>query len=188
GVDRHLLAQSPAGGGVGRLARARVSAAAVGPEPTAVILPGRPPLQKHLARRVEEEHREGAVQNTPLVRVKLAGGPDRRVTLVHEDDALLRLIHVSPVARGYQISTRSSGGRYIPSPGSTPKASWNSCRLRRTPFTLNSPGEWGSVSRRWRSASSRNSVRQICAHPRKNRWSPVRPPITGASRPPSERR
>src|SRR3712207_8455982 len=43
------------------------------------------------------------------------------------------------------------------------------------------PGECGSDSRRWRRASSRNFGRQICAQPRKTRWSPSSPSLTGRS-------
>src|SRR5439155_1552150 len=49
------------------------------------------------------------------------------------------------------------------------------------------PGECGFVASIWRSWSSRWSVRQTCAHPRNTRCSPVKPSMTGAGCPSSDR-
>jgi len=57
--------------------------------------------------------------------------------------------------RRYQISTRSSGGSHMSSPGWTPKASTKGSMFRSTPFVRYSLGEWLSVSRRLRSSASR---------------------------------
>ena len=46
----------------------------------------------------------------------------------------------------YQMLTRSSGGRYMPSPGFTPKASWNTSWLRAAPLARKGAGLCGSVS------------------------------------------
>jgi hypothetical protein len=45
----------------------------------------------------------------------------------------------------------------------------------------NSPGECGSTASRRLASSGRAAIRQICAQPAKNRWSPVIPSMTGDS-------
>src|SRR5690606_20045568 len=88
----------------------------------------------------------------------------------------------------HQMCTRSSGGRSSASSGVTSNASYQASMLRTTPLTRASGGLCTSVNSRCRAASSRVAVRQTCAQAMKNRWSPVKPSITGGSLPLSDMR
>src|SRR5690606_38548449 len=94
----------------------------------------------------------------------------------------------NPPPMRYQIRTRSSGAIHSRSPSFTSNASYHASMLRNGANARMWPGEWVPLTSCWRSASSRHSVRQTWAQPRKKRCSPVKPSITGAGSPPRERR
>ena len=73
----------------------------------------------------------------------------------------------------------------MPSPSVTPKASWNSSRLRAA-LARKSIGLCGSMTSRRSASSRRDTPRHTWAQPMKKRCSPVSPSMTGAGSPPSE--
>ncbi len=71
------------------------------------------------------------------------------------------------------------------SPGLTPNAAYQASMLRIGPIDRAPPaGECGSVSDLLAQRVVADQLaRHTCAQPRKTRWSPVRPSITGAGLP-----
>jgi hypothetical protein len=80
--DAHFLSEAASGSRSRAFPRVRMRAAAVGPQTAGMVLVAGAPLQKHSARRVENEYRHGPVEKTLTVRsglARVAYGPARLV-------------------------------------------------------------------------------------------------------------
>ena len=92
-VPARTSAQAAARGHGDRLARARMAAGGVGPQPARVVLVVRAALQQHLAVAVEHEHAERAVQQPPLVRIQLGRLAHLPVVLVDQHHHFVCVYH-----------------------------------------------------------------------------------------------
>ena len=101
---------------------------------------------------------------------------------VVDDEELAWPLKPAHPQTSHQIRTRSPGSRYCFSPGFISNASYHRFRLR-TASARYRFGECVSVRTCWRSAASRSFSAHDCAYARKNSWSPVNPPRSGAACP-----
>ena len=84
------------------------------------------------------------------------------------------------------MRARLAGATYSLSEGLTANAGYQASMFRTTPLTRYLRKLCGSLIVWLRIASSVALPAQTCAQPRNTRWSPVRPPKTGAFLPLSE--
>src|SRR5207249_5870178 len=87
--DAGLLIEPPASSCDRPFARARMAAAGVRPQSTRVILLPAALLQQQAAALIDQEDREGAVQQALAVDRILAGGADCAIALVDQDQLFI---------------------------------------------------------------------------------------------------